>query len=81
MLRFFESPARTFQRSLQLAISAWLTSRYNAHHNYLSITERDRTRFLLFTSIWTVVISALYSGFFFGLTDSVVSSVGSHAVL
>lgn len=81
MLQFCVFPARPSQRSLQLAISAWLTSRYNAHHNYLSITERDRTRFLLFTSIWTVVISALYSGFFFALTDSIVSSVGSHAVL
>ena len=65
----------------QLAISAWLTSRFNAHHNYFSLAERDRTRFVLFTSIWTIVGSALYIFFFFYLPDSVFSSVASHILL
>ncbi|KIP03209.1 hypothetical protein PHLGIDRAFT_77973 [Phlebiopsis gigantea 11061_1 CR5-6] len=66
---------------IELAISAWLTSRYNAHHNYLSVTERDRTRFLLFTSIWTIVLSSLYSVLFFhSATGSFLTSVGSHGI-
>ncbi|KAK7695203.1 hypothetical protein QCA50_002393 [Cerrena zonata] len=46
---------------IEIAISAWLTSRFNAHHNYISTGVRDRTRFLLFTSLWTVVFSVLYT--------------------
>ncbi|OAX39667.1 hypothetical protein K503DRAFT_739030 [Rhizopogon vinicolor AM-OR11-026] len=63
---------------IELAISAWLTSRFNAHHNFFSLAERDRTRFLLFTSIWTIVFSSLYIFFFFSLPDSFLSSVASH---
>ncbi|KAG1730703.1 uncharacterized protein EDB91DRAFT_1252564 [Suillus paluster] len=63
---------------IELAISAWLTSRFNAHNNYFSLDERDRTRFLLFTSIWTVVFSGLYMFFFFSLPDTVMASVASH---
>ncbi|KAG0706611.1 hypothetical protein DFH29DRAFT_798037 [Suillus ampliporus] len=63
---------------IELAISAWLTSRFNAHHNYFSLAERDRTRFLLFTSIWTIVFSSLYMFFFFSLPDHVLGSVASH---
>ncbi|GJE89632.1 MARVEL domain-containing protein [Phanerochaete sordida] len=66
---------------IELSISAWLTSRYNAHHNYLNTSERDRTRFLLFTSIWTIVFSTLYSLLFFQSPDgSFLTSVGSHAI-
>ncbi|KAJ8594570.1 hypothetical protein M405DRAFT_808763, partial [Rhizopogon salebrosus TDB-379] len=63
---------------IELAIAAWLTSQFNAHHNYFSLAERDRTRFLLFTSIWTIVLSGLYMFFFFSIPDSVFSSVASH---
>ncbi|KAG2755175.1 hypothetical protein P692DRAFT_20869172 [Suillus brevipes Sb2] len=65
---------------IELAISAWLTSRFNAHHNYFSLAERDRTRFLLFTSIWTIVVSGAYMFFFFSLPNSTFSSVASHVV-
>ncbi|EGN93733.1 hypothetical protein SERLA73DRAFT_189489 [Serpula lacrymans var. lacrymans S7.3] len=63
---------------IELAISAWLTSRFDANHNYFSVDERDRTRFLLFASIWTVVFSALYMFFFFFLPSGIFSSVASH---
>jgi len=33
---------------IELSISAWLTSKYNAHHNYHNISQRDRVRFVLF---------------------------------
>ncbi|KAG2141024.1 hypothetical protein DEU56DRAFT_911514 [Suillus clintonianus] len=65
---------------IELAISAWLTSQFNAHHNYFSLAERDRTRFLLFASIWTIVFSAAYMFFFFSIPDNVLSSVASHVV-
>ncbi|KAF9785753.1 hypothetical protein BJ322DRAFT_1056193 [Thelephora terrestris] len=39
---------------IELAISAWLVSMFNKHHNELSGGVSDRTRYLLFTSIWTV---------------------------
>ncbi|KAH7920942.1 hypothetical protein BV22DRAFT_1132678 [Leucogyrophana mollusca] len=63
---------------IELAISAWLTSRFNAHNNYFNLAERDRTRFLLFTSIWTVFFSGLYMFFFFFSPSGVMSSVASH---
>lgn len=63
---------------IELSISAWLTSRFTAYHNYFSLAERDRTRFLLFTSTWTTVFSGLYMFFSFYLPGSVLSSVASH---
>ncbi|KAI6120938.1 hypothetical protein EDD16DRAFT_1477896 [Pisolithus croceorrhizus] len=60
---------------IELAISAWLTSRFNARHDYFSITERDRTRFILFASIWTTVLSSCYLLFFFAMPDNALSSV------
>ncbi|KAG1733746.1 hypothetical protein EDB19DRAFT_1639526 [Suillus lakei] len=63
---------------IELSISAWLTSRFTANHDYFSLAERDRTRFLLFTSGWTIVFSCLYMFFFFYLPGSVLGSVGSH---
>ncbi|PSS29777.1 hypothetical protein EW026_g6039 [Hermanssonia centrifuga] len=67
---------------IELALSAWLTSRYNAHHNFPSTGVRDRTRFLLFTSIWTVFFSFLYMILFLhsASSGSVLTSVGSHGI-
>ncbi|KAG1821397.1 hypothetical protein EV424DRAFT_835359 [Suillus variegatus] len=58
-----------------LSISAWLTSRFTAYHNYFSLAERDRTRFMLFTSAWTIVFSSFYMIFSFCLPGSVFGSV------
>jgi len=63
---------------VELSISAFLIAQFNRYGNYFSTDEFDRTAFLLFASIWTLVLSALYIFFFFTMPDSVMSSVGSH---
>lgn len=66
----------------QLSLSAWLTSRFNKYHDYSSITERDRVRFVLFSSVWTVVLGLLFSVLFFhSASGSVLTSILSHGVL
>ncbi|KAF9236842.1 hypothetical protein BU15DRAFT_49530 [Melanogaster broomeanus] len=63
---------------IELAIAAFLTAQFNTHHNYFSDAERDRVQFILFTSIWTIVMSGLYMAFFFTMPSSVLSSVASY---
>ncbi|KAK7464230.1 hypothetical protein VKT23_006396 [Stygiomarasmius scandens] len=66
---------------IELALSAWLTSRFNARHDYSSLTERDRVRFVLFASCWTVVLGLFYGILFWhSSTGSVLTSVASHLV-
>lgn len=65
----------------QLAISAWLVSMFNKHHNELSGAVRDRTRYLLFTSIWTVSGSFILMLLFLLFADAgVFTSVLVHLV-
>ena len=66
---------------LQLAISAWLTARYNTRHDFLSTTERDRVRFLLFCSIWTTFLSPIFPVVLSLESLEVVSSVAAHLIL
>jgi hypothetical protein len=66
---------------VQLSISAWLTSRYNSHHNFLTTTERDRVRFLLFCSIWTTLLSPIFPVVLSLESLEVLSSVAAHLVL
>ncbi|KAI0249505.1 hypothetical protein BJV78DRAFT_1226614 [Lactifluus subvellereus] len=65
---------------IELAISAWLTARYNSRHNYLSITERDRVRFLLFCSIWTTFLSPIFPALLFLGRVEVLASVAAHVI-
>ncbi|KAI0307662.1 hypothetical protein B0F90DRAFT_1807119 [Multifurca ochricompacta] len=65
---------------LQLAISAWLTGRYNSRHNFLSTTERDRVRFLLFCSIWTTFLSPIFPAVLLLGWVKVLSSVAAHVI-
>lgn len=65
---------------ITLAISAWLVSRFNLYHNYRNTSERDRVRFVLFCSCWTVVFSILYAVLFWTFTSSILTSVLSHIV-
>jgi len=66
---------------VQLSISAWLVSRYNSNHNYLNLTNRDRVRYTLFASIWTVVGSIFYLIIFLHSPNgSILTSVASHLV-
>ncbi|KAJ3485233.1 hypothetical protein NLI96_g5106 [Meripilus lineatus] len=66
--------------TIELAISAWLVAKYEAHNNYPSIGVRDRTRFLLFTSSWTIFFSMFYLILFLhsASTGSIMTSVASH---
>jgi hypothetical protein len=65
----------------QLSISAWLTSRYNSRHNFLTTTERDRVRFLLFCSIWTTLLSPIFPVMLSLESLEVLSSVAAHLAL
>ena len=66
---------------LQLAISAWLTARYNSRHDFLSTTERDRVRFLLFCSIWTTFLSPIFPVVLSLESLEVFTSVAAHLIL
>ncbi|EIW87297.1 hypothetical protein CONPUDRAFT_79403 [Coniophora puteana RWD-64-598 SS2] len=66
---------------IELAITAWLTSMFNDFNNFFSFAERDRIRFLLFTSIWTLLFSFLLMGSFWRLPEHLFSSTGSHIFL
>ncbi|KAG1774358.1 hypothetical protein EV702DRAFT_1124946 [Suillus placidus] len=66
---------------MEFAISAWLTSQFNAYHNYFSLAGRDCTRFLLFTSTWTIILSSHHMFFFCPPPDSVLGSMASHIFL
>lgn len=68
---------------LQLAISSWLVARYEEHNNYPSTGVRDRARFLLFTSAWTVLFAFFYMALFLHSASkgSVLTSVASHLIL
>jgi hypothetical protein len=66
---------------LQLAISAWLTSRYASHRNFLSTTERDRVHFLLFCSIWTTVLSPIFPVLLIQDLALLATGIAAHAIL
>ncbi|EIM83567.1 uncharacterized protein STEHIDRAFT_170815 [Stereum hirsutum FP-91666 SS1] len=65
---------------IELAVSAWLVARYNQHHNYLSGSENNRVRFLLFNSIWTLLLAPIFMGVFFAAPTSFLGSLLSHSV-
>ena len=65
----------------QLSIAAWLISRYNSHHNYLSTSVRNRTRYLLFCAIWTTLLVTLFLMMFLLASGHFLSSVASHGIL
>ncbi|WWC70638.1 uncharacterized protein I206_104589 [Kwoniella pini CBS 10737] len=59
-------------------ITAWLVSRYNDHNTYPSNSIRDRLKFLVFVSWWTVFFSAAYIAAFYTAFLSFVASIASH---
>ncbi|KAF5385107.1 hypothetical protein D9615_000958 [Tricholomella constricta] len=66
---------------IEMSISAWLTSRFNAHHNYRNTSERDRVRYALFASIWTIIGSSLFLILFIhSATGSIMTSVAAHLI-
>ncbi|KAH9982321.1 hypothetical protein BGW80DRAFT_17546 [Lactifluus volemus] len=65
---------------IELSISAWLTARYNSRKDFLSTTERDRVRFLLFCSIWTTVLSPVFPILLYLEQAAVLTNVAAHAI-
>ncbi|THH13686.1 hypothetical protein EW146_g6573 [Bondarzewia mesenterica] len=65
---------------IELAIASWLTSRFNLRHDFPSLAVRDRTRFIIFASSWTIFFSFLYGILFLhsSSTGSLLTSVASH---
>ncbi|CAE6401229.1 unnamed protein product [Rhizoctonia solani] len=62
------------------AIATWLTARYKQHRNWLSISVRDRTHLLLFTSWWTVLLSAIILALFMRSSSSKFASILVHLI-
>ncbi|KAJ7146531.1 hypothetical protein C8R44DRAFT_691006 [Mycena epipterygia] len=66
---------------IELSLAAWLTSHFNQHQNERTISERDRVRFTLFASTWTIVFSTLFLILFaHSATGSILTSVLAHLV-
>ncbi|GFZ45366.1 hypothetical protein JCM24511_03092 [Saitozyma sp. JCM 24511] len=62
------------------SITAWLVAKYNDNNSYPNNSFRDRLKFLVFTSWWTVLFSALYIAGFLLSAGSFLVSIASHAV-
>ncbi|KAJ6541530.1 hypothetical protein B0H19DRAFT_316853 [Mycena capillaripes] len=66
---------------IELSLSAWLTSQFNKHNDEVNLSERDRVRFTLFASTWTIVFSALFLILFaHSANGSILTSVLAHLV-
>ncbi|KAJ7089506.1 hypothetical protein C8R43DRAFT_1050624 [Mycena crocata] len=66
---------------IELSLAAWLTSQFNKHPFSHTIDERDRVRFILFASVWTIVFSALLLILFLhSASGSILTSVLVHLV-
>ncbi|CAD6590459.1 MAG: guanine nucleotide exchange protein for ADP-robosylation factor, partial [Tremellales sp. Tagirdzhanova-0007] len=62
-------------------ITAWLVTEYNkGKSEYPNHSYRDRLRFLVFVSWWTVVFTALYLVFFLINAGSFIVSIASHGI-
>lgn len=65
---------------IELAISAWLTSRFNKFHDNSSSTEKTRVEYTLFASCWTVVTSLFFGLLFFQSPTGALTSILVHIV-
>ncbi|KAI0043805.1 hypothetical protein FA95DRAFT_1574884 [Auriscalpium vulgare] len=68
---------------VELALAAWLTSRFHTHHNAPNQSILDRTHFALFTACWTVFFSLLLGLLFLrsATGGGLLTSVASHGVI
>jgi len=64
-----------------MCISAWITAKYNAHHNFPNSGVRARVRYLLFLSIWTLLFGSGFLVIFLVSATSAFASVASHFFL
>ena len=66
---------------IEMSIAAWITAKYNVHHNYPTSGTRARVRYILFVSVWTIAIGSLYLIGFLVAPTSIFSSMASHFFL
>ncbi|KAL8290302.1 hypothetical protein RQP46_003241 [Phenoliferia psychrophenolica] len=65
---------------VELIQSAVLVGSYNRHDDYPSTAIEQRTRFLVFVSLWTLFFSLAYIYGFLRATSSFLFSIASHGV-
>jgi len=65
---------------IEMCISAWITAKYNTLHNFPNSDLQARVRYILFASIWTVLLSSAYLVLFITMAGNVIASVASHFV-
>ncbi|KAF8185701.1 hypothetical protein BJ912DRAFT_190176 [Pholiota molesta] len=65
---------------IEMCISAWVTAKYNAHHNFPTSGTRARVRYILFCSVWTIVLGSAYMAVFLAAAGSIFASVASHFI-
>ncbi|KIM49745.1 hypothetical protein M413DRAFT_15625 [Hebeloma cylindrosporum] len=63
---------------IEMSIAAWITAKYNAHHNFPTSGTRARVRYAIFVSVWTIIFGTLYLIGFLTAPTSIFSSVVSH---
>jgi len=65
---------------IEMCIAAWITAKYNDNQNFPSSDFQARVRFVLFASVWTIVLGSMYMASFITMTESKISSIASHFV-
>ncbi|TYJ57409.1 hypothetical protein B9479_001949 [Cryptococcus floricola] len=68
----------TFFAIIEGIITAWLVSKFNNNDTYPSNSYRDRLKFLVFVSWWTVVFGAAHLTSFLVASTNFVSSIATH---
>ena len=66
---------------VELYLSAYLTAKYNANHNFPTLSAHCRVRYVLFASIWTIIFATAYLVGFFVSATSLFASVVSHFIM
>ncbi|PPQ96213.1 hypothetical protein CVT26_005617 [Gymnopilus dilepis] len=67
--------------AVELGLSAWITAKFNAHHNFTSHSEKWRVRYALFAAIWTFLIGSIYFWMFVLALTGLFTSIASHSFL
>jgi len=65
---------------IEMCIAAWITARYNSHHNFPTVGIQARVRYVLFLTIWTILFGTAYMTMFLLSPDGLFTSVFSHWV-
>ncbi|MCL6394512.1 hypothetical protein EXT73_31065, partial [Pectobacterium atrosepticum] len=66
---------------IEMCIAAWLTARYNSRHDYPFGSVRARVRYILFYSVWTIVVGSLFLiMFWITAAGSIMTSVAAHFI-